>query len=240
MNSATHHVIRHYHHFIKWQERTREPGLTALMFIEGTFLFFVTPLAGMGWLPDFVLPAMFILFVLSTLVVTSRSHFAAAVVLLSLILSSAGIFAHAEYPSVFTEWLSAGGRMLGIATLSIVIAKAVFGPGRVTWHRVQGAIVLYMNFALFFFIAYQLIDHVVADAFVGLPTSGSEYGSGAAMLYFSFGTLTTASYGDIRPVYPIARNLTNLEAVIGQLFPATLLARLVSLEISQRRHAKSD
>jgi len=60
------------------------------------------------------------------------------------------------------------------------------------------------------------------------------------MLYFSFGTLTTASYGDIRPVYPIARNLTNLEAVIGQLFPATLLARLVSLEISQRRHAKSD
>jgi hypothetical protein len=238
MKSVTHHVSRHYHHFIKWQERTREAGLTALLFIEGAFLFVATPLAGIGWLPDFVLPSMFILFVLSTLVVTSRSHLAAGIVLVSLILSSVGIFAHAEYPSIFTEWLSAGGRMLGIATLSIVIAKAVFGPGRVTWHRVQGAIVLYMNFALFFFIAYQLIDHVVDGAFVGLPKSGSEYGSGAALLYFSFGSLTTANFGDIRPVYPIARNLTNLESMIGQLFPATLLARLVSLEISERQREK--
>ena len=68
---------------------------------------------------------------------------------------------------------------------------------------------------------------------------GPEHGSGAALLYFSFGTLTTASYGDIKPLYPIARNLSNLEAVIGQLFPATLLARLVTLEIAHRRQPKS-
>jgi hypothetical protein len=37
----------------------------------------------------------------------------------------------------------------------------------------------------------------------------------------------------------LARNLANLEAVIGQLFPATLLARLVSLEIEHRRQSKS-
>ena len=238
MTSAVHQASRHYHHFIKWQERTREPGLTALLFIEGAFLFVVTPLTGMGWLPEFSLPAMFILFVLSTLVVTSRSHFAAAVVALSVIISSTGIIAHAEYPSIFTEWLSAGGRLLGIATLSVVIARAVFGGGRVTWHRVQGAIVLYMNFALFFFIAYQLIDHVVVGAFEGLPKAGSEHESGAALLYFSFGSLTSANFGDIKPVYPIARNLTNLESVIGQLFPATLLARLVSLEISERSREK--
>jgi hypothetical protein len=240
MKSAAHQLSRGYYHFIKWQERTREPGLTALLFIEGAFLFVVTPFAGLGWLPDFVVPAMFILFVLATLVVTSHSHFAAAVVAFSVIVSSISIIAHAEYPSNLTEWLSAAGRLLGISTLSVVIAKAVFGPGRVTWHRVQGAIVLYMNFALFFFIAYQLIDHVVADAFVGLPKTGSEHGSGAALLYFSFGSLTSANYGDIRPIYPLARNLTNLEAMIGQLFPATLLARLVSLEISERRRQQKD
>lgn len=238
MNSATHNFGKHYQHFLKWQQRAREPGLTALLFIEGTLLFVATPLAGMGWLPDFVLPTMFMLFVLATLVVTSRSHFAAAIVAVSIVISTTGIIIHAEYPSIITEWLSAGGRMLGIGTLSVVIAKAIFGPGHVTLHRVQGAIVLYMNFALFFFIAYQLIDHVVVDAFVGLPKAGSEYGSGAALLYFSFGSLTTANFGDIRPVYPIARNLTNLEAMIGQLFPATLLARLVSLEISERQSRK--
>ncbi len=47
-------------------------------------------------------------------------------------------------------------------------------------------------------------------------------------------TLTTTGYGDVFPLHPIARSLCNLEAVIGQLYPATLLARLVTLEMAQR------
>ena len=66
--------------FLKWQERSREPGLSALLVIEVTLIFLIIPLASIGKMPDFVLPAMFILFVLATLVVTSRSRFAAAVV----------------------------------------------------------------------------------------------------------------------------------------------------------------
>jgi hypothetical protein len=38
-------------------------------------------------------------------------------------------------------------------------------------------------------------------------------------------------FGDVTPVHPIARTLTNVEAIIGQLFPATLLARLITLEL---------
>ncbi len=53
----------------------------------------------------------------------------------------------------------------------------------------------------------------------------------STMAYFSFGTLTTAGSGDIVPLHPIARSLCNLEAMIGQLYPTTLLARLVTLEI---------
>ena len=49
------------------------------------------------------------------------------------------------------------------------------------------------------------------------------------LVYFSFTTLTTLGYGDIMPVHPIARSLSNIEAIIGQVYPATLLARLVSL-----------
>jgi hypothetical protein len=229
-----------WHRFLKWQQRTREPGLTAVLFIEGLLIFLVIPLAGIGALPGFVLPAMFILFVLATLVVTSRSHLAAAIVFVAVLLSPLGSFVHAEHPTVVTEWLSAGGRLVAIAVVSLVIAQAVFGSGQVTWHRVQGAIVLYLNFALFFFTIYRLIIVLVPTAFKGLPPTGSEYGSGAALLYFSFSTLTTVGYGDIVPLYPLARNFANLEAVIGQLYPATLLARLVSLEIEHRRRPKSD
>jgi hypothetical protein len=229
-----------YHRFRKWQEQTREPGLSALLIIEASFLFVVTPLASIGWLPQFVPPAMFVLYVLATLVVTSRSHLAAGIIVASAILSVVGVILHIHYPSVLTEWLSAGGRLLAIGTLSVVIAKAVFGPGRVTRHRVEGAIVLYMNFGLFFFTLFSLIAVLVPHSFSGLPQSGAEHGSGAALLYFSFGTLTTSTYGDIQPVFPMARNLANLEAMIGQLFPATLLARLVSLQIAHRAQSKSD
>jgi Ion channel len=225
--------------FLKLQERSREPGLTALMLIEGTLIFVIIPLASVGMMPESVLAAMFILFVLATLLVTSRSHWAAGVVLIAVLLSPASAFVHAEDPSPFTEGVSLAGRLLALSALSVVIARAVFGPGRVTWHRVQGAVVLYMNVALLFFTLYRFLTTLVPNAFNGLPPIGAEHGSGAALLYFSFSTLTTVGYGDITPVYPLARNLANLEAVIGQLFPATLLARLVSLEIEHRRQSKS-
>jgi hypothetical protein len=57
----------------------------------------------------------------------------------------------------------------------------------------------------------------------------------SSAIYFSFVTLTTVGYGDIVPVHPVARSLCNLEAICGQLYPATLLARLVSLEAERRR-----
>jgi len=54
-------------------------------------------------------------------------------------------------------------------------------------------------------------------------------------LYFSFATLTTAGYGDVTPLHPLTRGLANLEAVIGQLFLATIVARMVTLELAHRR-----
>jgi hypothetical protein len=48
-------------------------------------------------------------------------------------------------------------------------------------------------------------------------------------LYFSLSCLTTTGFGDIAPLHPLVRSMANLESVIGQLFPATLLARLVTL-----------
>jgi hypothetical protein len=59
-------------------------------------------------------------------------------------------------------------------------------------------------------------------------------------LYYSFTTLTTVGYGDISPVHPLARSFANLEALIGQLYPAILIARLVSMEFesSNRKREK--
>ncbi len=224
----------------EWHEVTREPGLTALLIIEALLIFLVVPLTGMGVLPEFILPAMFILLVISILVVTWHSHIASIAVTAAVLLSPIGTFIWREHPTPLTEWLSAGGRLLAISAVSLTIARAVFASGRVTFHRVQGAVVLYLNFALLFFTIYRLIEVLLPNSFSNLPHAGAEYGSGAALLYFSFSTLTTLGYGDIVPVHPLARSLANLEGVIGQLYPATLLARLVSLEIEHRRQSKNN
>ena len=53
--------------------------------------------------------------------------------------------------------------------------------------------------------------------------------------YFSIVTLTTLGYGDVLPVHSVARSLVVAEALIGQLYPAILIARLVSLQIETSR-----
>jgi hypothetical protein len=58
-------------------------------------------------------------------------------------------------------------------------------------------------------------------------------GSSTHVLYFSFTTLTTLGYGDIVPVSAIARALTSIEAITGQIYLAVLVARLVGLNIAE-------
>ena len=47
-------------------------------------------------------------------------------------------------------------------------------------------------------------------------------------IYYSFETLTTLGYGDILPMTPLAKTLIILEALIGPLYLAILIGRLVS------------
>ena len=109
----------------------------------------------------------------------------------------------------------------------------MFRPGRVTYHRIVGAVLLYLLIAVCFATLFAFVGLSIPGAFRGVvfednATLASE------IFYLSFATLTTTGYGDVVPVHPLARSLCNAEAVIGQLYPATLLARLVTLELSGR------
>jgi hypothetical protein len=54
------------------------------------------------------------------------------------------------------------------------------------------------------------------------------------LFYFSFVTMTTLGYGDISPVAPLARSLAYLQAVVGQMYIAILVAGLVSAHVAAR------
>jgi hypothetical protein len=111
-----------------------------------------------------------------------------------------------------------------------VVAQAVFRAGRVTYHRIVGAILLYLLIALAFGTLFIFVGLALPDAFKGMTLEDDSHVASSAF-YFSLATLTSTGFGDIVPVHPIARSLCNLESIIGQLYPATLLARLVTLEM---------
>lgn len=121
------------------------------------------------------------------------------------------------------------------ALVTMLVARNVFGPGRVTAHRILGAVLVHLNVAILFAIAYELLVFAVPDAI--RPTVGGALPSKprlemAELSYFSLSTITTMAYGDLAPIHPLARSLANLEALFGQLFPPIFIARLVSLQIA--------
>jgi hypothetical protein len=115
-------------------------------------------------------------------------------------------------------------------TLGAVVAQAVFRGGRVTYHRINGAVLLYLLIAVVFATLYIFVGLSIPDAFKGI-TFEDDQALANSVFYLSFVTLTSTGYGDIVPTHPIARSLCNIESLIGQLYPATLLARLVTLEL---------
>jgi hypothetical protein len=49
------------------------------------------------------------------------------------------------------------------------------------------------------------------------------------MLYFSMSAMSTMGFLSTEPLTPLARQLAVVEAIIGQLYVAVLIARIVAL-----------
>ena len=221
-----------------WQERLRDPSLTVLLILELCVLFVAMPLAAQGLTMARSVGETLVLAVVLIVVMLSHRRGAIFVIVLGLAATFASLWLQPEVTLVAESLLSRGGTILTFSALSWVVAHAVYAPGRITFRRLQGAFVLYLNLATIFASAYHLIWELSPGAFTNLGTPSHRPSEIALMLYFSFSTLTTIGFGDIVPVNPLARSLANLEAVVGQLYLATTVARLVTLQLEDRRRGR--
>lgn len=216
------------------RDRFREPSLMVLLFVQLGLIFGIAPLLSSGIdIPVRILIALF-LGVIFIVVVSSPGLWPAILAVVALLLSAAAIIARQTNETDLTDWVGAGGGFLAVATLNWVVAKSVFAPGRINEYRIIGAIVLYLNFIAIFAILFRLIAERVPGSFSGMPAHFTPTTSVGDLIYFSATTITTAGYGDITPVNPWARSLSNLEAITGQLYPAIILARVITLYTPKR------
>ncbi len=117
---------------------------------------------------------------------------------------------------------------------AIVILIKTFQPGEITFHRIEGSIVAYLLVGLIFASVFHAIYLAAGpSSFNNLKAADLK-----EFLYFSFTSLTTMGYGDITPVHPLSRSMANFEALIGQLYPAILIARLVTMEFESSSKKK--
>jgi hypothetical protein len=209
--------------------------LTVLLVFEFCAMFVAAPLAAKGLPVARTIVQTLVLAALVIVVLLSQKWSAIILILLGLAATAGSFALSGDWSPVSATMLRRAGEILAFSALIWVVVHAVYAPGRITFHRIQGAIVVYLSFATIFASAYGLIWELSPGAFANLltPVGGPE--EIGAMLYFSLTTLTTTGYGDIVAVDPFARSLANFESVLGQFYLAITVARLVTLELADRR-----
>jgi len=215
------------------RKRWADPLLTVLTVLLVILLFVVIPLQALKIFAFQASELVLALLLVAGVFVMSGSRTAIATMLGALAMIVVGVTLRLKSPSVLDLNLFAGAWLVVGITFAWAVARATFAPGRITYHRVLGAVLFYLMVAVIFAALFMFLGTLVPNAFSGMkieddPTLASQ------LIYFSFSTMTTAGYGDVAPIHPLARSLCNLEAIFGQLYPATLLGRLMTLELAHR------
>src|SRR6266566_811748 len=132
-------------------------------------------------------------------------------------------------------------KVSGLAILIVMTLRHTFRPGRVSVHRVMGGVAGYLLIGLTWAFGYKVLMEERPYAIHFLSSiAGSPTGEPSRLIYFSFATLTSVSYGDAYPIHRIARSLAMAEALIGQLYPSILIATLVGMALQERSSAGAD
>lgn len=113
---------------------------------------------------------------------------------------------------------------IGFLILSIVLMlRKLFENNKVTIDTIIGGICVFLLIGDLWFLFYNGIYLFLPDAF---NYAGDELQT-FDLLYFSFTTLTTVGYGDVTPAIQLAKVVANFEAIIGVIYPAIFISRLV-------------
>jgi hypothetical protein len=122
---------------------------------------------------------------------------------------------------------------------AVVVVRQALGRDSVTVDTIAGAVCVYLLLAVIWALIFSLVELTHPGSFQSngqmIARSSVHRSVGPELLYLSVVTLSTLGYGDVLPFTAQARMLAAIEAIIGQLYLAVLIARLVGIEASRPR-----
>jgi uncharacterized membrane protein len=107
----------------------------------------------------------------------------------------------------------------------VVILNRIIRHETVGLETILGAICVYVLIAIAFAGIYAGVNDTEPTGFFAQQVTPNN----VDFLYFSFVTITTVGYGDLTAGTSSGRVLVTFEALIGQIFLVTLVARLVGM-----------
>jgi hypothetical protein len=147
---------------------------------------------------------------------------------------------------VFT-WIGAGEtRVIGTISVAVFLAFVIgavsvqlIRTSKVTAQTIWAGVCVYLLIPVLWTRFYALVvfaNENPSTVFRGVTNDPSPITGDwmSQVSYYSFVTMTTLGFGDISPLTVAARRLTTVEAVVGQLFLAIFIARLVGLHLAER------
>jgi hypothetical protein len=115
-------------------------------------------------------------------------------------------------------------KALVLLMTAVVVVRRVLAKPAVTIQSIYGALSAYLIVGLMFASCYAAIDQLGGTDFF----ASNQPANPQTLQYFSFTTLTTLGYGDFTAAGNGGRSIAVMEALTGQVFLATLVARLVA------------
>jgi hypothetical protein len=122
-------------------------------------------------------------------------------------------------------------RIVGLFNMGLFIfvnIKLLFRKEQRNVFRIIGAVNVYLLFALTGAFALEILNIHTGQSIAGKVTLHNDDSDYAIYVYYSLVSLTTVGYGDIYPVGMAARMLSVMLSAVGILYPAVVIARLIS------------
>ena len=128
---------------------------------------------------------------------------------------------------------------IALGAIGTAIMLDILRAERVSTDTLFAAACVYLVMGLWWGKLHLLLEWAMPGSYeLGLPAGATADDVDQVLTYFSFVTLSTLGYGDVLPASPAARNLASLQALMGQLYVAILVARLVGLHMRDREASR--
>ncbi|MEI6892575.1 MAG: potassium channel family protein [Pontiella sp.] len=217
-------------------------GRFSLMLFMIVAMFFVVPLVGhdqgvisqvLGWFSIAVLVSC-----LRAIARTRRFFiFMVLLTVVNVLLGGADIVVDSDNHGFMMAVLIS--RVVYFVLVFISIMQFVLNDEPISGDKICGAIYAYLLMGLIWAFVYAIFYEMDPDSIlVPMEWVNSEKINSSWSIYFSFTTLTTLGYGDITPQTPLTQSYAVMQAAIGQIFLAVIMARLIALHISSNQSAE--